>query len=164
MNPYQQQPQIPISKPRTNNLDGWFTCYKIALVLDILFRTYMIMDACHMLCIRCNRPLTSDEYKIIGASLFPLAFDLIQFIVMTTKNSKTAKIALGGHLCFFLFMVYYTVISSFSHGEFLQVSFLISLSATVLYVVMVIFGSFKVQQSLSARQIQSDNYQGYFNA
>ena len=141
-----------------SNLDqldqGWFACYKIALCLDSLFRGWMIGNAYSIFFLKSRRPMTRENYKTVILNLIPLALDVFQFIAMKARDLATARIALTGHLC----VLGISVVSLLNYAFFYRyvkdkVLIFERLVLMALYGGMVVFGSFKADQFLSANKI-----------
>lgn len=98
--------------------------------------------------------MTRENYKTVILNLIPLALDVFQFIAMKARDLATARIALTGHLC----VLGISVVSLLNYAFFYRyvkdkVLIFERLVLMALYGGMVVFGSFKADQFLSANKI-----------
>ena len=126
--------------------------------MEILVNPVYAPLGCHQV----KSTIDYGRYKTIVLALAPLILDVFQFIAIKGKNLKVARIALIGHLCILVINVVYFLIFISNVSE--KIAIIERSVLIALHVLMVVFGSFKVCQSLSAKQIQLENYQGYYNA
>ena len=162
-NPYRADTsKISSSRSNVNNLDeldkGWFTCFKISLCFDIVLRIWIILAVLRILRFSWISILAMHDRRMGLSHFIPLILDIVQFQAMKNKDLKTAKLAFKGHLCGLIFtfgLALYCWATPFYISDY---SYVEPLVMGAMYLVMVIFGSFKVQQFLSANQIGSENY------